>query len=92
MFLRNLSVGSLLVLTAVATAAPGQEKPPATRTFHVAPDGKDSQPGTADRPFAKLERARGAVRALRREQGGALKQPVTVLVSGGTFRLTGPSS
>lgn len=68
----------------------GNQAAPAEQTFHVAPAGKDSDPGTADRPFATPRRARDAIRALRREQGGALKQPVTVLFAGGTYRLAAP--
>jgi len=34
--------------------------------FHVAPDGDDSNPGTAAQPFASFERARQAVRAERK--------------------------
>lgn len=34
--------------------------------FYVAPDGSDANPGSFDRPFATLERARDAVRALKR--------------------------
>ncbi|MGA2660073.1 MAG: hypothetical protein ABSH34_21430, partial [Verrucomicrobiota bacterium] len=38
--------------------------------FFVAPTGNDANPGTADRPFATLERARDAVRQLK--QAGLL--------------------
>ena len=34
--------------------------------FFVATDGRDSNPGTPDRPFATLSRARDAVRELRK--------------------------
>ncbi|MBD3291524.1 MAG: hypothetical protein GF393_01260, partial [Armatimonadia bacterium] len=37
------------------------------RIFHVAPDGDDTAPGTEERPFATLERARDAIRELKRE-------------------------
>ena len=33
--------------------------------LHVAPDGSDQNPGTADKPFATLEKARDALRAAR---------------------------
>src|SRR5262245_55763489 len=59
-------------------------------TFHVAADGKDANPGTRERPFATFGRAREAVRALKRQHGGAPRSPVTVLVRGGTHRLTEP--
>ncbi|MDH7504119.1 MAG: hypothetical protein QHJ82_15585, partial [Verrucomicrobiota bacterium] len=41
----------------------------ATADFHVSPAGSDSNPGTASSPFATLERARDAVRELKREKG-----------------------
>lgn len=52
--------------------------------FHVAPNGHDGWPGNAARPFATLERARDAVRAIRsgREAGG-----VTVWIHEGEYRL-----
>ncbi len=37
----------------------------AATTFHVSPNGKDTDPGTAERPFATLCRARDAIRSLR---------------------------
>ena len=36
----------------------------------------------------ELTRARDAVRALKREQGGSLKQPVTIRLRGGTYALS----
>ncbi|MFC7592869.1 hypothetical protein ACFQYP_61060 [Nonomuraea antimicrobica] len=58
--------------------------------FHVDPAGDDSSPGSAERPFATLERARSAAR----EAPGA----AVVLLRGGThvparpFELTGDDS
>ena len=60
---------SLALLVASATAA----------EFHVAPTGADTNPGTAARPFATLERARDAAR----QAGGA-----TITLAAGTYRLT----
>ena len=40
-----------------------------TRSFHVAENGRDSNPGTKARPFATLEQARRAVRRLKRDHG-----------------------
>jgi hypothetical protein len=56
--------------------------PAEPRAFHVSQDG----------PLASLEQARDAVRALKREQGGALKQPVTVFVHAGTYTLSRPAT
>ena len=55
--------------------------------FHVAATGRDDGPGTRDKPFASLGRARDAVRA---KIAGGLTADVTVLVHGGTYRLHEP--
>lgn len=51
--------------------------------FYVAPDGEDTQPGTLDKPFATLDRALAAGRAVQDE-------PVTIYLRGGTYRLVSP--
>jgi hypothetical protein len=69
--------------------------PAAARVFHVATNGNDAWAGTqatppamgANGPFATLGRARDAVRELKRQQGGALAQPVSVILHGGTYPL-----
>jgi hypothetical protein len=52
----------------VAAERKAKEEPapagPTAATFTVSPRGNDANPGTADRPFATLERARDAVRNL----------------------------
>ncbi len=63
----------------------------------VAPDGSDTDPGTAARPFRTLERARDEIRAIKKEnafpEGG-----VTVMIRAGeytvqrTFHLTAEDS
>ena len=55
--------------------------------FHVAPAGKDTNPGTADKPFASLEKARDAVRAAKAANGGKLKEAMTVILHGGDYVL-----
>lgn len=50
--------------------------------FHVATNGNDGDPGTADKPFATLAKARDVARA-NRLQG----EPVSVVVHGGIYRL-----
>jgi hypothetical protein len=55
--------------------------------FHVATNGSDHRKGG---PFATVERARDAVRELKKQQGGILRQPVTVYVHGGTYALSQP--
>jgi Right handed beta helix region len=50
--------------------------------LHVAPNGNDGNPGTADRPFATLVRARDAARAAR-----AKGENVSLILDGGIYRL-----
>ncbi len=65
--------------------------------YYVSPAGNDAWSGTragpnwgrSDGPFATLERARDAVRALKAGAGG-LKQPVTVYVRAGMYALARP--
>lgn len=49
---------------------------------HVAPHGSDTNPGTADRPFASLERARDAIREARRRSP---RQAMTIWLHGGRY-------
>jgi hypothetical protein len=58
-----------------------------TREFFVAPAGDDANPGTLERPFATLTRARDAVRELKRT-GSVPRGGVAVTLRGGTYRLT----
>ncbi len=60
---------------------------PMKADFYVAADGNDKHPGTKQRPFATLARARGAV--CERIRAG-LKAPITVLVRGGVYELAEP--
>lgn len=50
--------------------------------FYVSPAGRDSNPGTERAPFATLERARQAMRAVKRDGGGV------VYLRGGRYQLT----
>lgn len=50
--------------------------------FYMHPDGDDRNPGTREKPFATLTRARDAVRKLKRKK---LKGDITVLIRGGTY-------
>lgn len=64
-----------------------EEAKPAVR-FYVAPNGSDAHPGTLERPFATLERARQAVRGLKAQQG-LPKGGVAVLIRGGIYPVRG---
>ena len=58
--------------------------------FFVGPRGDDANPGTAERPFATLERARDAVRAWRAARGaGPAPGPVAVRLLPGEYGRTG---
>ena len=41
----------------------------ATETFYVSPSGADKNPGTIEKPFASLEKARKAVRIILKKDG-----------------------
>jgi hypothetical protein len=56
-----------------------------TADFYVASDGKDTNPGTADAPFATLTKARDAV---RQKIAGGLTKDILVLIHGGTYQQT----
>ena len=56
----------------------------AAAEFYVAPDGNDGNPGTKERPFATLARARDAVREVK---GRVPRENITVLLRGGVYRL-----
>ena len=73
------TIVSALALVAFAASA---------ADFYVAPDGSDANPGTQAKPFASLERARDAVRALK--QTGPLTAPVNVWLRGGMYPLNKP--
>lgn len=78
-----------LLFLALALAASAEESNPAI--FFVSPSGKDSwsgkrsTPEAGDGPFATLQRARDAVRALIDRH--TRQQPVRVLFRGGTYYL-----
>jgi hypothetical protein len=55
--------------------------------FHVSPSGSDANDGTPPRPFKSVERARAEVRKMIAE---GLREPVTVLIGGGTYELSEP--
>jgi hypothetical protein len=54
--------------------------------LHVSPDGDDANPGTMAKPFASLERARDAVRALK-HQGSLSSGGVRIEVRGGEYEV-----
>lgn len=74
-----------LAMTALPITA-SAEQPPAAPQLYVAPWGRDSWPGTLDRPFATPARAQKAARARAPERTSAL----VVNLRGGTYTLKEP--
>lgn len=66
--------------------------------YYVAPNGRDAWPGTlaapnaagTDGPFARLARARDAIRQLKSQSGATVPRPIKVLVRGGKYFLDEP--
>jgi hypothetical protein len=73
-------------LIALAVAAFPAKAVGSGTEFYVSVNGKDSYPGTRDRPFATLERARTAVRDAIRTS----LEPITVYLREGTYFLSEP--
>ena len=77
-------VATTLTLTAAAMAdQPGTPQPAPAADFYVAPGGSDANPGTAQRPFATVARARDAV---REKVTAGLDHNTLVLIRGGTYQ------
>ncbi|MFC1677847.1 right-handed parallel beta-helix repeat-containing protein [Planctomycetota bacterium] len=55
--------------------------------FYVAANGSDENPGTIDKPFKTIDKARIAVRG---KISDGLKNDVTVLLRGGTYQISEP--
>jgi hypothetical protein len=73
------------IFTALLLLASG---PLCATDFHVATNGDDKNPGTQEKPFATLERARDAVRASRAGKPYAeATLAARVVLHGGTYRL-----
>lgn len=53
--------------------------------YFVAPEGSDANPGTREKPFATLEKARDAIRALKAK--GTLAGPICVRLMPGEYRV-----
>lgn len=69
-----LRIKSLLAISIILSAVAGAAE------LHVAPTGSDSNPGSEEKPFLTLEKARDAARNM----DGAK----TITIHGGTYRLT----
>jgi hypothetical protein len=83
--LRCVAAAFVASVTVGATAAPAVGAPP-WRAFYVAPDGRDTAPGTADAPFATLDRAQAAVRSVNSSMAG----DIVVYLRGGIYQISNP--
>ena len=70
-----------LFVSAVLPCRPAFSAAAVASELYVASDGADGNPGTKAKPFATLERARDAIRALKK--GGLPRGGVTVWIRGG---------
>jgi hypothetical protein len=82
--LAYITIGGLIFVSS-GWAADMVATLPARVDFHVATNGQDTNPGTADAPFATLARAREAV---REKVTAGLKADVLVLIQGGVYPQT----
>ena len=55
--------------------------------FYISPKGKDTNPGTQKAPFNSLEKARDAIRLVRKNDK---EKPVTIYVYGGSYYMDKP--
>jgi len=79
-----------MLQTTVAEDAAGRtqlpKRPTPAVTLFVAADGKDANPGTRQRPFGTLQRARDEIRKLK-QHGGLPEGGVAVQVGGGQYKV-----
>ncbi|MFC1653167.1 hypothetical protein ACFL3F_05560, partial [Planctomycetota bacterium] len=87
MFKRNFILGTIvgqLILCATVFAATNIAPKTGNKAdFYVSPNGNDSNPGTENAPFASLDRARLAVRELKKTKQG----DIAVGLTGGKYIL-----
>ena len=81
---RSRRVALLSVLVILAAPVPRAR----AAEFFVSPGGHDGDAGTLGSPFATIQRAQQAMRALKAR--GALEEPVTVTLRAGVCRLSEP--
>lgn len=84
--IENVICIGILAMTQILVF-PCTAKPVDTIYIYVATNGSDQNPGTMNKPFASLERARDAVRNLKQSRG-LPPGGVTVQIRGGTYYLT----
>jgi hypothetical protein len=75
------AICALVLLTSLGVRHPAD----AAGEFFIAPDGSDESPGTREQPFASPQRARDAIRELKRGEG-LPDGGVTVWLREGTYQ------
>ncbi|MCE5248891.1 right-handed parallel beta-helix repeat-containing protein [bacterium] len=78
----------VLLLAILALCSCGTGENARENAFYVSPTGNDGWSGKKGKPFATIEKARDAVRALKAK--GPLTKPVTVYIGGGVYTLSKP--
>ena len=77
----TIPLSLVILFTAAVHAAPQDD------TLFVAPDGDDANPGTLEKPFATIHRARDEI---RRRNADAPAKSTHVRIRGGTYALAEP--
>jgi len=77
---RRARLWAWVIVFALCSVAHGED-------FVVAPGGSDDNPGSAEKPFATLHKARDAVRSLKKD---GMTRDVTVLIRAGEYVLDEP--
>ena len=85
--IRVTTVTALLTLATGILRAQDAAVPAGPAVVWVAPDGRDTNPGTEAQPLASLSGARDAVRGLRKARPD---RDITVFLHGGTYPLAAP--
>ncbi|MHC4402890.1 MAG: right-handed parallel beta-helix repeat-containing protein [Planctomycetota bacterium] len=85
----TLTTAAVVVLASCYADVPAAEETtrPPIATFFVGPDGDDANPGTEEKPFATIVRARDEV---RKKIAAGLERPIVVHIIKGTYRITKP--
>ena len=78
-----LSFAAVIGQLAATTLTASDADVAAPRTFYVAPDGSDDNPGTKAKPFASIQHARDEVRKINQNMSG----DVEVILHDGTYQL-----
>jgi parallel beta helix pectate lyase-like protein len=81
---------TLMTLIGVAVMAGISAQKSEANAFYVSPKGDDTNPGTIDKPFKTLSRARDAVRDYKARMRQLPQGELTVFLQGGDYMLTEP--